>query len=550
MFTRLRRIAATPKGFSFTLFLVALVVRFLTFALFPHPGYPDASYYVSVARELAAGHGLNIPYMWAFVEVGSRVPALGALPLPAFAHWMPLASLIQLPFIVLLGPSDLASALPFILLAAMLAPLTYRLGRDLLGRESTARIAGGLAVTGVSLAPYLSQPDNYALYAFLVVGCFWLVARVLRGLGRPNLQLAIAGVLAGLAVLSRNDGVLLFLTVGAIWLFGQPWRKQANRPRLSLRGLLIFGLAGLVVMAPWFARQLIEFGSLFPSSVSGRILFIREYDEMFSADGPLNLSYLLSWGIGPLLQSRVLGLGVAFFLWALYPGAVVLAPLALVGAWAHRRVIALRPWFVWIAIFWLWSGLIATVHLTSGNFIHSASAVLPLTMILIAAGFEATMAGAARRWPSWDAPAGSRRLLAGLLAIAIIMGAISTGKSVSLWIQYRDAYTQVTTYLNANGPADARVMSSDPGEVWLVTGHPGIQTPNSDAAITKQALDNYGIRWVVLDPNSIVPTFADLITGRTTYPFLSAKPVFTVPNSMPGARYPLMAVYAVLPTSP
>ena len=66
------------------------------------PGYLDAFYYVDVARQLAAGHGLNVPFVWAYLEVGGHIPAVPLLPVPADAHWLPLASLVQVPFIWLL----------------------------------------------------------------------------------------------------------------------------------------------------------------------------------------------------------------------------------------------------------------------------------------------------------------------------------------------------------------------------------------------------------------------------------------------------------------
>ncbi len=71
---------------------------------------------MDVARSLAAGHGFNIDFIWIFVEVGGKIPANPVLPIPANAHWMPLASIVQVPFIWLLGPTALASSLPFILL--------------------------------------------------------------------------------------------------------------------------------------------------------------------------------------------------------------------------------------------------------------------------------------------------------------------------------------------------------------------------------------------------------------------------------------------------
>ena len=87
------------------LFGVAIAARLVVAALFADPAYPDAYYYANLAREMAAGNGFQVDYIWNFVEVGGRLPAEGVLPIPSNAHWMPLAALVQVPFIWLLGPT-------------------------------------------------------------------------------------------------------------------------------------------------------------------------------------------------------------------------------------------------------------------------------------------------------------------------------------------------------------------------------------------------------------------------------------------------------------
>ena len=94
------------------LYGLAFVVRAILMLQFPDPAYPDSYYYVDVARNLAAGHGLNLDFIWIFAEVGNRIPANPVLPIPGNAHWLPLASFIQAPFIAVLGPTTLASAKP------------------------------------------------------------------------------------------------------------------------------------------------------------------------------------------------------------------------------------------------------------------------------------------------------------------------------------------------------------------------------------------------------------------------------------------------------
>jgi hypothetical protein len=93
--------------------------------MFPDPAYPDSFYYVDVARAIAAGHGLNVDFVWIFAEVGNHLPNPAVLPIPSNAHWLPLDSFLQAPFISLLGPTALASAIPGILIGALVAPLTW-----------------------------------------------------------------------------------------------------------------------------------------------------------------------------------------------------------------------------------------------------------------------------------------------------------------------------------------------------------------------------------------------------------------------------------------
>jgi hypothetical protein len=91
------------------LFLFALCVRLVLVATFADPAYPDSFYYVDAARSLAAGHGFSVDFVWIFAELGGTLPANPVLPIASFGHWMPLASLGQVPFIWLLGPTAFAS---------------------------------------------------------------------------------------------------------------------------------------------------------------------------------------------------------------------------------------------------------------------------------------------------------------------------------------------------------------------------------------------------------------------------------------------------------
>ena len=165
-------------------------------------------------------------YIWSFVEVGGVLPASGTLPIPANAHWMPLAALLQVPFLALLGPGPLASGLPFWLLAAAAAPHAWAIARDAgLGRVP-AFCAGLLTAAPGLVLPYLAQPDNFAPYMLLGALALWLCGRALRGDRRAFLA---GSACVGLAFLSRNDGVLLAVPFLVAFLAGRRGGTDAAR---------------------------------------------------------------------------------------------------------------------------------------------------------------------------------------------------------------------------------------------------------------------------------------------------------------------------------
>ena len=71
---RTRCYAAPAVRIPLLLYVLALAVRLVLIAHFPDPAYPDSSYYVDVARTLAAGQGFNVDFIWIFAEVGGTHP--------------------------------------------------------------------------------------------------------------------------------------------------------------------------------------------------------------------------------------------------------------------------------------------------------------------------------------------------------------------------------------------------------------------------------------------------------------------------------------------
>ncbi|MFO1538989.1 MAG: glycosyltransferase family 39 protein, partial [Chloroflexota bacterium] len=486
------------------LFLVALGIRLATFLAFPEPAYPDALYYANVARNVAAGSGLSVDYIWSFVEVGGVLPATGTLPIPANAHWMPLAVLIQVPFLVLLGPGPLASGLPFWLLAAAAAPLTWAIARDAgLGRLQAA-CAGLLAAAPGLVLPYLAQPDNFAPYMLLGALALWLCGRALRGDRRAFLA---GSAVVGLAFLSRNDGVLLAVPFLVVFLAGR--RGHAGARRIGWGTAIAGGALCLAIVAPWLARQLLVFGSLSPSAANGRILWIADYAELFSIATPASLSTFLAQGIGPILASRVGGLVAAVGILVAGPLLVVLAPCTAAGAWARRRDPRFLPWAVYTLTLLAFSGLLFAVHVPYGTFLHSVVAGLPHAFVLAIAGIGVLVGAVARRRRRWDAADATRVFTVALTGLALLLAGAGTLRTLDAWRAEQAGRAAIIATLRAD-PDPGRVMSPDPGAYRYHAARTGIVTPDDPLPVIADALERYGVRHLVIERAHPVPALAPI----------------------------------------
>jgi hypothetical protein len=485
------------------LYLIALLARVVVAAGFPDPAYPDAFYYVDVARRLAAGHGLTTDVLWIFPEVGGRIPANPVLPIASNAHWMPMASLVQVPFIWLMGPTAMASALPFALIGATAAPLAWAIGRDAGARSFVAIGAGILTAFPALSFAYMAQPDNFSLYQPLVAGSLLLAGRGLRGSPR---SFVLAGLLAGLATLSRNDGLLVLAVLGMTFLWDR-WRTRrpsggmpARPPRIPLAAAAGAVALFVLAVAPWYARQLAVFGSLSPSTASGKVLFIRDIAEWNSITIPATLDHLLGMGIGPLLASRVGGLVAAVTISSVLLGALLLAPFLVVGAWRRRRDAAFGPYFGYAALLFAFSAIVSAVHVPGGTFIHSAAALAPHGYVLALEGVVAVVAWLAVRRPGWNVEQASRVFVGGAVAFGVLCAVGGSLATHAAWATTREQMQAVAAALDAAGaPADDRVMSVDASGTRYWSGHPGVVLVNDPLDTVEQVARAYDIRWLVLD---------------------------------------------------
>ena len=431
------------------------------------------------------------------------------LPIASNAHWMPLASIVQVPFIWLLGPTAMASALPFAIAGAFAAPLAWAIARDAGLSPFVAAAAGVLTALPALSFVYMAQPDNFSLYQPLVAGSLWLAARGLRG--RPR-DFALAGLLAGLATLSRNDGVLVLAVLGAVFLWDR-WRARrpfgghpARPPRIPFVAAIGSVALFAVSVGPWYLRQLAVFGSLSPSTASGKVLFIRDIGEWNSITTPATLDHLLGMGIGPLLLSRVGGLVAAMFIFSVLVGVLVLVPFMVAGAWRRRGDATFGPFLGYAVLLFAFSALVSAVHVPGGTFIHSAVALAPHGYVLALDGIVAGIAWLAARRRGWNVAQASRVFVGGAVAFGVLAAVFGAITVHATWDDKRQRMQAVGAALDAAGaPASDRVMSIDAAGYRYWTGHPGVVLVNDPLDTVEAVARAYDIRWLVLEAADTVP---------------------------------------------
>ena len=512
---------------AIALFGIAFAVRALVGIMFVGPAYPDSYYYAHVAQQLAAGQGFVTQYLWNLDDIGRLLPAAGALPTTANGYWMPLAEIIQVPFIWLLSANPIAAALPFWLVGALAAPLTFFVGRDAGFSRFQAVAAALLVCAPGGLTPFMSQPDSFGLFMTLGVLALWLCA---RGAAGDRRAFVAGGVVVGLAALTRVDGVLLGLPFAVIGI-RETWRALRGKPG-ALGWVPAVACAALfvLVVSPWLMRQLATYGSILPG---GQTLWLTEYQQLFSFGRAPTLDSLLALGPGQLLSSRFDALLSAVGLFAVLPLSFVLAPLALVGAWTNRRSSVFQPFFIYCAALVAVMVVAFAALVPHGTFIHAASALVPHTFLLVVAGLAAAVRWVAERRPTWSAATATKRFTAAAVAIALIVAGLQTVSTARQWSDVRDVQEALVERLR-DVPRSDRFMAVDPGAMNYLTGLQGVVTPHDELPVIERVMSAYNVRWLVVESRSIVPSLRPILTGAARPEWLS-DPVAIVPGAHPSA---------------
>jgi 4-amino-4-deoxy-L-arabinose transferase-like glycosyltransferase len=487
-----------PRGSDLLLLTAAaLVARIAAAFAIDYSPYTDPAYYAMVAEQLATGHGFTAPALWSFLEVGGRLPADPVLPVPSNGHWMPLTSIVAAAGMALLGPDLRAGQLAIIALGVALVPFTYLVGLDLYQSRRVAVIGAVLAIFAGPLLIMYPTVDNFAVFGAAGAAAIWAAIRATRP-GRSALWLAISGVAVGLATLARVDGLLLATAPLVAVLVDRgwgPWAEGGAR-RLGFGTLLVAGLLGLAVMAPWLGRNLATFGSAFPSA-GGHTLWITSYNEQFSISSDPSLQSYLAWGLPNIIGSKLATW------WELFWRTVVLLGgifgfFFFAGLWRERRRAETAPFIGYWLVMFVLMGAIFTFHAPHGAFYHSAAAWLPFALPMAAAATGPALTSLGRWWKFLARPATHRFVEIAALGGAIALSVLGSATLYQLWDESHRHELAVASFLEDQGQTDVTVMYGDPTSLWHLTANPGVPAPYDPYPVIEDVVRAYDVRWVAV----------------------------------------------------
>jgi len=486
------------------------------------PGYTDAEYYFSGGLRLFQGQGFTEMILWNYLDdpVG--------LPHPSHAYWMPLPSLVASAGMFLFQRgSFFAGRFFFILLSGLIPPLTallaQRLGQDRRG----AILAGLLGVFSGFYVMYTTLTEGFTLV--MVLGSLFF----LTVFGKPDGETTkpcwflIPGVITGLMHLTRADG-FLWLAAG---LLAAGWVYRGNQKAAAGKMVAVFGcMTGgyLLVIGPWFLRNLQAFGGLMPPGGS-RALWLRNYNEIFQYPADqLTASTWLASGWGVIFTDRLAALWSNLQTTLAVQGLIFLLPLMIAGLWRLRRDRrVLLGAGLWLAIVGVMSFVFPYAG-ARGGFFHSGAALQPVLWASVPFGLDAFVDWGSRK-RNWDIDIAGNVFGIGLVLLSILLtgflfwqrvvgGSLENPAWQNSW-ERQSVYDAELAKLGML--PDDLVMINNPAGLYAATGRSAIVTPDGGPDTAWLAAQRYGASVLVLE--------ADHVDGLDA--------LYENPGDVPGLRY-------------
>jgi hypothetical protein len=454
------------------------------------PGYMDADYYYSMGIQWSRGTGSEEPFLWNYLNHPTGIPTT------SHTYWSPLVAMITGMSMRFFGESFRSAQVPFILFTALLPFTTWQLARVLKLKESHALFAGMLAIASGFFLPFFVTTDAFSLYA--LIGALLLLVSAYQTTKQKTRGWIVAGILTGLAHLSRADGFLFLIIPGVCILL------QRNRIQKSL---LALGVGYIALVLPWFYHQHGLTGSILGSGTS-RVLWLTAYNDLFSYPAEL-LSAQRWWesGLDQILIQRWRALWTITERVIAENGLVFLLPFMVIGIIRNWKVPWIRGSVAYLAGLFVLMALVFPEAGARGGWFHSSAAVMPLLWVMVPAGLTATVSWVGGR-RGWDLPNATRvfAVLTIVLALVLTWGlylirVVGLGGESDPWNSAFAQYQDINQAILERDIDPGVVATNNPPGIYHISGINSVVIPAGGVQTLKAVTETFGVRWIVLDQN-------------------------------------------------
>jgi hypothetical protein len=492
------------------LFLLALLISGLIALFQTSPGYMDADYYYAGGVRLAEGQGFSEEFLWNYLDNPD------GLPHPSHAYWMPLASLVAAVGMAITGSTAFwAGRLVFLCITGLIAPTTAALAYAITRNKANALLSGLLAAIPGFYLSYLGTIDTFGIY--MLLGALWylIIGNKRPSFGWPIVAWSFAlGLVSGFFHLARADGLIWLLISGVAVIYGTGWKAGRNEPGqtsrswASIYALLALATGYLVTMGPWMLRNMSVFGT--PLSQGGiQALWLTDYDELYSyPPGLLTPERWWASGLRAICDARLQALGQNLQTALAVQGEIFLAPLIIFGLWRLRKDqriwLGVMSWVITFGVMTVFFPLVGW----RGGFFHSGAALQPLFWAAAPVGLDVFIDWG-RRVRRWDYRQASLVFRAGLVALALLLSALTVQKRVigpsidhPAWGNEWEAYVRLEGALReARIEPNAIVMVNNAPGYYAANRRPAISIPNGGVEVSLEVAKRFNAAILLLESN-------------------------------------------------
>jgi hypothetical protein len=390
-------------------------------------------------------------------------------------------------------------------------------------RSASVAFASG-ALTAI-LAPLVlgaAVPDSYTPFLIFTLLAVLLVPPMLgirdgdppSPAAAPRWQSsALLGVALGGAYLSRQEAIWVGLTVLILIGIALRSRQAGQRSHEALERLWPAIVGGAVVVLPWLARGVLDFGSPLPGQAIENMFLVRNEDIFAFATRPSAHTYLAQ-GVWNVLANPVVaawtGLSEVILLMAFPVGVVGLLSLAaLRRSPALRRPTALSGLLVSGGLTLVATALLFPVATRWGTFMHASGPLVVGLAVTAALGADSLVARISR-WRRWSRPnivLGPMALLLTTLVFGLVQVLALAGQTQALEARYGALASAVRKEAGRQGVAVPDTLISD-HPMWLADalGRNVVALPDEDLVSLTALSRRFLAPWVVV------------VDGRGRYP--------------------------------